>query len=447
MASVSFFVRVSIILGLYALDPLQMSSVTDDASAEIVNRIGSLIYEGDGQDAVTVILIDDSYLIDTKSQWPLPYAEQSKLFRQIFRYKPDAMFIDLLYTHDRAERGDSFSTLKNVLDRAGRRTPVFIPKPDTSEFSDEALFSTAHPVDVQWQGHDDFYPRALGVLPTPASALFEVYCQRHDCEHGALAGREDMYIQWGSKLHPEQENFTPLARCMRYESTIASFFHIFISEVFWKLADDWRQPCPYTRTIMAQQLSANSDEAESLLSEAITGKIVLVGALIQGARDEIVTPVNGKIAGVYFHAMALDNLITMQDSYYRPAPSVFRKLDAVDVADCVLLVLVMLWSRYSEGKLHWFTRNKTVLTPQQIKLRSLCGALAVISIILATSYVFVSVFHTQPINWILIILLVVGVLVDQYRRHHLDINLIKKLKRKGKLMLVGLMRLFKTEER
>ncbi len=428
-------------LGLYALDPLQMSSVTDEASAEILNRGGSLFYGGEGHDEITVILIDDSYLIEKGSQWPLPYSQQSQLLRQILRYQPEALFIDLLYTHDRAGHGDSFSTLQNVLDRTGRRTPVFIPKPDNTEFTDEQLFSSARPVDVQWQGQDDYYPRRLDDLMTPATALFDVYCRSHDCEPQALASEEPMYIQWGSKLHPQQGNFTPLERCLETESMVTSIFHIVVSEVFWKLADGWRQPCPYTRTIMAQQLSANSEEARAMFSEALTGKIVLVGALIQGARDEVVTPVNGKIAGVYFHAMALDNLITKQNSYFRPAPAVYRNIDAGDVADCALLALVVLWRRYSEGKLRRWNSNKPPLSEQSIKRRSFVGAGVLIFIILATTFVFVEVFHTQPINWIAISLLVTAVSVDQYRRHHMNIKVITKAKRSGKRLLIRVIRL------
>jgi len=435
--SLPFYVRTTLLVGTYLLDPFKISSVTDEASAEVLNRITSLFYDGDGHNQITVILIDDTYLSTEKTRWPLPFAEQSRLVRRILRYKPEALFIDLLYTHDRKGHGDNFASLQNILDNAGRRTPIFIPKPETTELPPEALFKVNRPVVVQWEGEDHYYPRKYyqgsaddgESLSTPATALFDIYCQNNACDERALSSEEPIYLQWGATPHPKQSEFTAVGdNCRDISgalSKLGNLAEIIRREIFWKVTGDWQQSCPHTRTIMAQQLSANSETARLLFTEALAGKTVLLGALIQGARDEVITPVNGKIAGVYLHAMALDNLITMQNNYFRPAPSVFYKFDACDIAEWILLAMVVVWGLFSVGKLR-LKKNNALLTKQDIEQRSQWGAVALTLLIFATTLIFMLVFHTQPINWIavfMVISIVRYVLHRQLKHHKFELDI------------------------
>ncbi|MCT6980877.1 hypothetical protein M1697_22615, partial [Salmonella enterica subsp. enterica serovar Oranienburg] len=55
--------------------------------------------------------------------WPMPYGEQSKLFKRLLAFKPKAVFVDLLYSHDHSfgdpARGSQL--LANVFERYQRQ--------------------------------------------------------------------------------------------------------------------------------------------------------------------------------------------------------------------------------------------------------------------------------------------------------------------------------------
>ncbi|MEX5590936.1 CHASE2 domain-containing protein, partial [Pseudomonas urmiensis] len=82
------------------LAPFGLASSSDKASAQWLNRMFASHYPSLGQQRVAVVLIDDAYLMRNNSSWPMPYGEQSKLFKRLLAYKPQAVFVDLLYSHD-----------------------------------------------------------------------------------------------------------------------------------------------------------------------------------------------------------------------------------------------------------------------------------------------------------------------------------------------------------
>ena len=80
-------------------------------------------YPDTGQQRVAVVLVDDAYVMRNGTSWPMPYGEQSKLFKRLLAYKPKAVFVDLLYSHDHSlgdpERGSQL--LANVFERYQRQ--------------------------------------------------------------------------------------------------------------------------------------------------------------------------------------------------------------------------------------------------------------------------------------------------------------------------------------
>ncbi|MCC6172118.1 MAG: CHASE2 domain-containing protein [Gammaproteobacteria bacterium] len=90
-------------LALLVVDPLNAGSGSGQRSEQAILRIAAPFY--DASDAVTVVLIDDTYLQRVGAGWPLRYGEQGLLLRRILAHEPAAMFVDLLYRH-RHERAD-----------------------------------------------------------------------------------------------------------------------------------------------------------------------------------------------------------------------------------------------------------------------------------------------------------------------------------------------------
>ncbi len=113
----------ALIVLLAILDPFGLASSSDKASAQWLNRMFASHYAHEGQQRVAVVLIDDAYLMRNATSWPMPYGEQSKLFKRLLAFKPKAVFVDLLYSHDHSfgdpARGSQL--LANVFERYQRQ--------------------------------------------------------------------------------------------------------------------------------------------------------------------------------------------------------------------------------------------------------------------------------------------------------------------------------------
>ncbi len=370
--------------------------------------MNSQYYNTEAQQEIVVVLIDDHYLSSNKLSWPLSYSQQSVLMRQILRHEPKALFIDLLYTHDRTTKADSPQPLINVLERYGKRIPIYVPEIKESAFSSEDLFAVTHPVVVQWQGHEHYYPSQIGSIDTPAFAMHRQFCkQTGKCNQPK--NMPPIAIQWGMHLSTEQYLLTDNNECLGKENPMIMVSKVLLSEVFWKLVPEWRQPCAYSTTVPPTYLSATLSEEKALLSTILKDKFVMLGALIQGARDEVYSPVHGKIAGVYLHAMALDNLISYHDQYFRPAPTIWRNIDLADITDCILFLLVFVWREKI------FTNPKNMLSDNSQKRFVFYSAIALLTLLFTVVVLFSYIFNFQPINWVAQLTLILSIVAVKIR--------------------------------
>ncbi|WP_334028557.1 CHASE2 domain-containing protein [Alteromonas sp. P256] len=394
---------------LLLLDPFKITTATDAASADILNRILAMYYPNDSQEEVVVVFIDDDYLSKNNLTWPLSYKEQSKLIRKILSYQPKGLFIDLLYTHDRSSNNDSSRPLENVFEGYGKRFPIYVPRVDGSAFSENDLFGNTVPVAVQWFGHDTFYPASVNNVSTPAFALYEQYCEQSD-SCSPLQNTPPIAIQWGMNLSTSQYSLTNNDGCLINQNAALMSLKVLLSEVFWKLLPEWRQPCAYSTTLPPDYLETTSTEGRALLSSLIKDNFVMVGALIQGARDQVYSPIHGNIAGVYLHAMALDNLLTYHNRYFRPAPNVWRNIDLADITDCLLFLLVFMWrekvTTHSIAGLPLNHTNKRFIALSAASLVAFVGT---------TVFFFSFVMNFQPINWVAQITLILTILAVKIR--------------------------------
>ncbi|MDF0733509.1 CHASE2 domain-containing protein [Pseudomonas entomophila] len=343
------------------LDPFGISTSTDEASASWLNRLLASGYSDKGQQQVVVVLIDDAYLLRNQTFWPLPYSEQSKLFKRLLAYKPGAVFVDLLYTHDHSRAvpgqapGMESQLLANVFERYQRQgIALFLANNGTPPDAEDAINTlprfaeVSTPALVSWSDHGNQYPLAvqtgLGPMETPALKLYREYCRRHDCaslpsDATAAAQRPDIAVQWGLRPSPLQGQAFDLGDC-----TLPGLADQFLQAVFWKLGNNAQANCTYTLTVSASALEATDSDDQALLRQLLQGKLVLVGARIAGTGDVTLSPLHGKLAGVYVHAMALDNLVNWGMDYYRSTPDLaefgIAKLDVLDVIELLLLALI-----------------------------------------------------------------------------------------------------------
>ncbi len=407
------------------LDPIGLASSTDDASSRWLNRLLASGYADAGQRQVVVVLIDDSYLLRNDTYWPLPYSEQSKLFKRLLAYKPGAVFIDLLYSHDhsrtvpgQAPRMES-QVLANVFERYRQQgIPLLLANSGLERGPEGAvnvlprLAQVSAPALVSWSGYGSQYPLAmptpLGVLETPALQLYREYCRRHTCaslpaDATAAAQLPPMTVQWGVHQSPLQAHVADIGAC-----TVPGLIDQLLQAVFWKLGNNARSNCAYNLTLSASDLEVTEPDDQALIRQLLQGKLVLVGARISGTGDVTLSPLHGKLPGVYLHAMALDNLINWGMDYYRATPSLAElgipysgSVDVLDVIELALLALITLLKGTLEAPLFSVTGNG-----QRARLRlEPLGAWAVVVVLLSGLSVGLWLNNYTPANVLGLLLL------------------------------------------
>lgn len=341
------------ILLLALLDPFGLTSSTENASAQWLNRIFASNYSSSGQQHVVVVLIDDAYLLRNNTYWPMPYSEQSKLFKRLLAYQPSALFIDLLYSHDHS-RGDprqGSQLLANVFARYQHQDiPLLLANTGQARGNDghinvlPSFASVSTPTLVTWSGYGDRYPLAaeapVGTLETPAFQLYRHYCRKHACQQLPASAVESaqappIAVQWGLDLAQQQAKIADTSHC-----TAPGTLQQLVQAIFWKLGSSVRANCPYTLTLSASDLEASSADDRALLKQMLRNKLILVGAHITSASDLVQSPLHGKIPGIYLHAMALDNLITQGMEYDRDPSNLLWGIDWLDVVEVGLLLLI-----------------------------------------------------------------------------------------------------------
>lgn len=371
-ANSPLFSRWECVLGvlfvvLAVLDPFGLSSSSNYASAQWLNRVFASGYKNTGQQQVAVILIDDAYLMRNNTHWPMPYDEQSKLFKRLLAYKPKAVFVDFMYSHDHSQgdRALGSQLLANVFERY-RHQGIPLLLANTGQVRGEEgqantlanLAEVSSPALVAWNGFGDKYPLAvekpLGLMETPALLMYRQYCQSHSCadlpsDIQDAVQRPPIAIQWGIHLAPEQMRIADIAHCSAPEGFWKDIGTELAQAIFWKLSGAEKSRCLYNFTLSASDLEVSAPEDRALLTKLLRDRLVLVGANITSTGDLVHSPVHGKIPGVYLHAMALDNLVTLGMDYDRE-PASLPSLDVnwLDLVEIGLLFLIVLFKALHE---------------------------------------------------------------------------------------------------
>nr|WP_276574306.1 CHASE2 domain-containing protein [Pseudomonas pseudonitroreducens] len=409
------------------LDPFGLASSSSAASARWLNRLLAQDYPDKGQDQVVVILLDDAYLQRHQTYWPLPYSEQGKLFKRLFAYQPGAVFVDLLYSHDhsRAVSGQpaqmESQLLANVFDRYQRKGITLLLANSGSALDTPGAVnvlprfaSVSRPALVSWNGFGDQYPLSvqtpLGALESPALGLYREYCRRHYCpglpvDAEAAAQQPAMTVQWGLKLSPRQQLISRIEDC-----SAPGVLWQMLQAMFWKLGNSAQATCPYSLTLSASDLEATSEKDRELLGRLLRGKLVLVGASIAGTGDLTLSPLHGKLPGVYLHAMALDNLIVQGQHYYRDPPVLPLlpgSLNWVDLLQLLMLGVIAALNAIQERPADSWPRQRWLRSP-------FLGLALTTALLILVSYALYWLNMT-PVNVLGILLLSLSLFTERIR--------------------------------
>jgi CHASE2 domain-containing sensor protein len=300
-------------------------------------------YNSKAQRDITVLLIDDLSLSDAGQSWPATYSYTARLLNAIARYKPKAVFLDIYFSQERQD-----PTLPRLAEQLcalrSQGAQVYlgaIPGPDGQSslrsgldplsgkcFEKVALHYVPDEIDrLAWT-----YSLAESGTKSSGAPLRSAALAMYEGAKGKRLDRDEytMAMTWG--LEPAQNGLRwldPKAKHAKKESYCRESFGLaeVLPKGFLKLRyrDEAEKPvCVYSETLYAKDLSANSHEEEAALKDRIEGKTVLIGTALTDSADSVLTPMNGRIPGVFLHAMALDNLLTFEDRYPKIVP-LFRK--------------------------------------------------------------------------------------------------------------------------
>ncbi len=397
-----------------------------------------------GQSNIRVILIDDSYLEATNKQWPLNPRDYRRILRKLVDAGSAAVFVDIYFRQDNEQRraqisslfrdstclaaesacstvdenwscgaGDGVQPCKNPSSAGGTKI-IFagtlqdpVPSiagqqpPDTAlaaMFSDQNIYQLQ---DTAINGV---------TYDTAAWALYKAWCKRSpDCDAATLGDfpTNSMYLHWGyapGSVMTDIEDFGGSA-CRPQAASLPGRFLQSLRIFGWNLVRGFNDariaPCPY-HTQIKLQLFNNLSQAE--LKQLFGGKVVLLGASLQNFPDYQWSPIHDYIPGVFWHAMATDNLMEFGQRY-RKDPDEFasNNFEALGIAFILSLHAFITWIIQRKS---WVSDTSQLTDAEreqqewsEIKLDLMHGLLT-ISVIAAVVLWFTGLRNWSPANWI-----------------------------------------------
>jgi CHASE2 domain-containing sensor protein len=311
-----------------------------------------------GHDYISVALMDDQTLAHLGAPhrpmaWPVKYQVHKLVLDSLLDYGPKAVVVDILFLDPRNDK-----TLNELLTEVrryqARGVPLYFIAADGKDVRNEVASSGVRLVDPRIlinQGIVRQYP--ISILPCPrkdagcpslAVETFRTLCAKGGnsdiCPIAPSAlDRGRMELVWGTK--PDLDNRLTLDTRYRCDQNPTYFKRLWAS---FKAPSEIRFNCPYHSVIPVEALLSGQG-----LGRLVHDRVVFYGVTLQGASDAVPTPVNGMLPGVFVHAMAFDNLVTLKGRPFRDTAELLGlKLDKQSIeALAVLPVLLAMTALYA----------------------------------------------------------------------------------------------------
>ena len=284
---------------------------------------------------VVVVMIDEPALALRGARWPVPLEFHAQFLAELEVLRPRAIMLDFLLL-DPAPREDicELLTVGSRLRQEGIALYLAVTRREDLEPLDAAACRDANgallhgeqvftPVSVQRQADgSDFVSRrypfeqraASDAAPGSglASAAVRMYCDAGRAPGACLARLTSVSaadagfeLAWSPQGDPFNQRWSH-ASCIEISSPWRAILN--------QPALPRESPCPPVATLFAGALlSPEVDAAFGANNEALfslaDGAFILVGGNFRGSGDLVTTPLHTLLPGIYYHAVALENLL------------------------------------------------------------------------------------------------------------------------------------------
>ncbi|MBV8307746.1 MAG: CHASE2 domain-containing protein [Gammaproteobacteria bacterium] len=317
--------------------------------------------EHPGKPRVVVVMIDDAALALRGAHWPVPLQFHAQFLAELEVLKPRAIMLDFLLL-DPATAVDICDLLRvgSRLRQQGIALYLAVTQPADLQHLDAAAcrgeggarVSTAAvftPVSVQRQADgSDFvsrrYPFEQRTETSPPgsgipSAAVRMYCGPDPGAHACMgrltnaAPDAGFELAWSPQGDPFNQRWSH-ASCIESISPMRAVLN--------EPALPRESACPPVATLFASALlSPEVDPTLGAQNEALfalaDGAFLLVGGNFRGSGDLVTTPLHTLLPGVYYHAVALENLVA-----FHGEPKVRKEFRSPRLA-FYLYDLLVLW--------------------------------------------------------------------------------------------------------
>jgi CHASE2 domain-containing sensor protein len=346
------------------MNPFGFSDLVQRYSQDVSDLLitGPYFYGTEGRDKVSVAIIDEDTLHTLQRPWPWTYGDHARMLDALLQYKPKAVVVDILFVDSRPD-----DTLKDLVEEIGRYrkagVPLYFEGGIDLPYGENALrpelaatgvpiLDPALPINAgvarQYNATGHCFnqkPDADGTCPSLALRVFrDVYSKRYPLAHV----NDKMELVWGTKTAPENHWITHTdasgerRSCFEEMSVVRRWYLAFFDTSAVK------SPCPYTAEFPVVQLQNNPDDKD--VKKEATDRVIFYGGALQGAQDTFYTPVNELLPGVFVHAMAMDNLITLHGRPYQNAISLGGSPvdgNLVQIVAVIPVILILSWFHLS----------------------------------------------------------------------------------------------------
>lgn len=464
---IRFWVRVVLytLLGLLVskADPFGLGDGAGLYSSGVVKAVLAPFHRTAGEDAITVVLVDDETLTRTHRSWPLSYDTHGRVLAQILALRPKAVFVDILFG-DRREGDPTLNTMVGLIQaragpveqRAGgdfrQRIPVFwaagraaAADPRRNLTILPELARVGRPVVTSWSGVRGYPLRHARPdaesEPSAALALYKEVCARvapaaggvdrafhcpgqwvdqdFDRPMSVMLGVTVPREQWNWTRRPSQDTWRA---CKQVDDGLwdrlwygAGLVGQMLLRGFFD-EDDVAQRCLPHLTVPAWYLidgDASQDQAvQEGLRRVIEDRVVIYGLHLEGINDVAPSPAHGLVPGAHVHAMALDNLMKYGTSYVRLSgggEGGFAMGSFVQgLVWFVLVVITCAWMRRLEtprqGVFTIQSEDVAITAIRDVDEPWYLSGFVIVTlefgIVFAVGAVLFCVFNIAPLNWI-----------------------------------------------